>query len=170
MCDEGFGPSIAALLPPARVESGKRNTVKGAERCRRQKGKRSDIREIGGGIGLLDEAPKDVLRRNEKAVIPEVVPADVHEPDKAALPAARNRKCATKPVAVELPVVLLAGELPLALPAGGLDEPRFQMRKARAIFMRADCVVSWHNPPLLEIVAHPVVLRVRNIFCLPAIS
>jgi hypothetical protein len=37
--------------------------------------KRSDI----GGIGcLLDEVPEDFPRRNVEAVIPEVIPADVH--------------------------------------------------------------------------------------------
>jgi hypothetical protein len=30
--------------------------------------------------------------------------------------------------------------------------------------------VSWHNPPLREIIAHPTVARVRNIFFLHAIS
>jgi hypothetical protein len=35
MCDQGFCPSMEALLPRARVESGKGNTVKGAERRRR---------------------------------------------------------------------------------------------------------------------------------------
>jgi hypothetical protein len=35
MCDQGFGPTMGALPPPARVESGKENPVKGAERRRR---------------------------------------------------------------------------------------------------------------------------------------
>jgi hypothetical protein len=78
MCDQGFGPSMGALLPPARVESGKGNAVKGVERRRRWKGNRSDIGEIGGIGRYLDEAPEDLPRRNPGLVIPEVVPADVH--------------------------------------------------------------------------------------------
>jgi hypothetical protein len=110
---------------------------------------------------LLDEAPEDLPRRNVNGVIPPVVPADVHQPDEAALPATRNGKCAKKPLAVEQLVVLLAGDIPVRR---RLDEPRFPMRIARTLFIRADCVVCWHNPPLLEIIAHPIVPRVRNIF------
>jgi hypothetical protein len=102
--------------PPARVERGKGNTVKGVERRRRQKGKRSDTREIGGIGRLLDELPEDLPRRNVNGVIPAVVPADVHQPDETALPAARNPKCGSKPLAIELLVALLAGDLPPALP------------------------------------------------------
>jgi hypothetical protein len=84
--------------PPARVESGKENAVKGAERRHRQKRKRSGIREIGR---LLDEAPEDLPRRNVNAVTHVVIPADVHQSDEAAFPA-RNWKCGSKPGAVEL--------------------------------------------------------------------
>jgi hypothetical protein len=44
------------------------------------------------------------------------------------------------------------------------------MRTARTITMCPDCVVSWDNPPLLEIVAQSIVPRVRNSFFLHAIS
>jgi hypothetical protein len=37
------------------------------------------------------------------------------------------------------------------------------MLAARTTIICADCVVSWHNPPLLEIVAQPIVPRVKNI-------
>jgi hypothetical protein len=123
---------------------------------------KSDI----GGIGrLLEEVPEDLPRRNVKAVTPTVVPADVHDPDEAALLAIRNRKCSSQKAAVELLIVLLAGDLSPALPVfRHFDEPRFQMSTARTITIRADCVVSWHNPPLLEIIAYPIVPRVRNIF------
>jgi hypothetical protein len=70
-----------------------------------------------------------------------VIPADIHEPDEAALLAARNRKRARKIGAVEL-LVVLAGDLPPALPVRRrLDEPRFQMILARSPRDRADCVV-----------------------------
>jgi hypothetical protein len=70
-----------------------------------------------------------------------------------------------------LMVVLLAGDLPPALPVHRrLDEPRFQMPISRTIIICADCVVCWHNPVLLEIVAYPIVPRVQNIFFLIAIS
>jgi hypothetical protein len=36
------------------------------------------------------------------------------------------------------------------------------MEFTRTTTKRADCVVSWHNPPLLEIVAQPIVPRVTN--------
>jgi hypothetical protein len=70
-CDR-LRPFDGVFLPPARAES-----------------------EIGIGQirHLLDEAPENLPRRNREAVIPAVVPADVHKPDKTALPA-RNRKCA----------------------------------------------------------------------------
>jgi hypothetical protein len=116
-----------------------------------------------GGIGcLLEEVSEDFTRRNLKAVAPTMVSTDVHWPDEAALRAARNRKCASKPLGVELLVVLLAADLPPALPVRRrLDEPRFQMRKARATTIRADRMVCWHNPPLIEIVAQPIVPRVE---------
>jgi hypothetical protein len=75
---------------------------------------KSDI----GGIGrLLKKAPEDLPRRDVKAVIPTVVPADIHQPDETALPAARNRKCTGKIFAVELLVVLLAGDLRQLIPS-----------------------------------------------------
>jgi hypothetical protein len=57
------------------------------------------------------------------------------------------------------------GDLPPVFPVHRrFDEPRFQMPTARTtITMRADCVVSWRNPPLLEIVAYPIVPRMQNI-------
>jgi hypothetical protein len=61
-------------------------------------------------------------------VRPAVVLADIHQPDEAVLPAARNRKYASKMWPAELFVVLLVGDLPPALPVSGrLDEPRFQI-------------------------------------------
>jgi hypothetical protein len=51
---------------------------------------------------LVDGDPEDLARRNHKAVISTVIPADVHQPDEAALPAARSRKCAGKIGVVEL--------------------------------------------------------------------
>jgi hypothetical protein len=142
LCDEGFGPLTGALLSPV--------------------GAKSDI----GGIGRsLDEAPEDLPRRDAKNVIPKVIPDDVHQPDEAALPAARNRKCATKPLAVELLIFLLVGDLPPILPVHRrLDEPRFPLIIARRTTRRADCVVRWRNPPLLEIVATQLFL-VRGILC-----
>jgi hypothetical protein len=44
------------------------------------------------------------------------------------------------------------------------------MSIARTPVIRADCVVSCHNPALLEIVAHPIVPRVRDIFPTVAIG
>jgi hypothetical protein len=68
-----------------------------------RKGSESDI----GGIGhLLEEAPDDRPRSIKKVVTTEVVPADVHQPDEATLPAARNRRCASKPEAVPLFVLI----------------------------------------------------------------
>jgi hypothetical protein len=62
------------------------------------------------------------------AVIPEVIPADVHQPDEVTFIGVRNRKYACKTWAVELPIVLLAGDLPPALSIRRrLNEPRFQM-------------------------------------------
>jgi hypothetical protein len=58
MCDQGFGPSMGALMPP----------------------------HVSGKKSLLDEAPEDLPRRNAKEVIPVVIPPDVHQPDQAALP------------------------------------------------------------------------------------
>jgi hypothetical protein len=129
---------------------------------------KSDIGEIGR---LLDKVPEDLPRSNHKAVNPIVVPADIHQPDEAALSAARNRKCGGKSAAVQLSVVLLAGDLPPALPVRRrLVEPRFQMRTARTTSIRVDCAVRWCNPPLLEIAADSIVSRVRNIFLLLDIS
>jgi hypothetical protein len=63
-----------------------------------------------------------------------VIPADVHQPDEVALPAARNRKCVSTPGTVELLVVLLAGGLMPAFPVcRRLDEPGFQMKYARSV-------------------------------------
>jgi hypothetical protein len=125
-----------------------------------------------GGIGcLLAEAPEDLPRGNAKFVIPEVIHADVHQPDQATLPTTRNRKCTTKIQAVELLDALLVGDPPPALPFGRrLDEPWSQMISARSTPIRADCIVRWHNPPLLEIVAPLIVPRVQNIFIVTAIS
>jgi hypothetical protein len=84
--------------------------------------------DIGRISRLLDEVPEDLTRRNVEAVTPEVIHADIHEPDEPALLAARNRKCAGKPVAVQLLVVLLAGNLLPVLPVRrSLNEPRFQL-------------------------------------------
>jgi hypothetical protein len=84
-------PPAEAILPP------------------RVSGNESDI----GGIGsLLDNSPEDLPRRNASAVTPGVIPADVHKSDEAALLTARNRKCACRPEAVELLVILFAGDLP----------------------------------------------------------
>jgi hypothetical protein len=70
----------------------------------------------GPGRPLLEEGPEDLPPINAKAVTPKAIPADVHQPHEAALPAARNRKCACKRLAAELVVVLLAGDLPPTLP------------------------------------------------------
>jgi hypothetical protein len=99
ICDQCFGPSTGPSCPA------------GAE----------SKREIGGIGRLLDEAPEDLPCRNLELVTPEVIPADVHQPDEAALPAARNRKCASKISAVEALVVLLAGNLPPAFPSAGVS-------------------------------------------------
>jgi hypothetical protein len=88
-----------------------------------------------------------------------VIPADVHQWNEAALPAARNRKCACESV---------AGCPPRGrLPTSSLRPPTprratISMRQSRIITIHTDCVVRWHNPPLLESVGRPVVLRVRN--------
>jgi hypothetical protein len=63
MCDEGFGPSTGALLPPGLAE-----------------------KDIGGIGSLLDEASEDLLPRNDETVTSEVISADVHQPDEATLP------------------------------------------------------------------------------------
>jgi hypothetical protein len=124
ICDLGFGPSTGLFCPTrAENESG-----------------------IGRISCLLAEASQDLPGRNSKDVIPEVVPADFHQPDEAELPAARNRECASKQGAIELIVVLLAGDLLPALPINrSLDEQRSQMATARTVNTRADCVVCWHN-------------------------
>jgi hypothetical protein len=131
-------------------------------------GAKSDI----GGIGcLLEEAPEDLPRRNVEAVTPVAVPVDIHQPDEPALPAAGQRKCASKPTAVEPVVVLIASDLPPALSVRRrFDELQFQMRPARITAKHAHCVVSWHNPSLLETVAYPIVPGVWDIFFLQAIS
>jgi hypothetical protein len=84
--------------------------------------------DIGGIYRLLDEVLEDLPSRNHKLVTPEVIYADIHQPDEPALLAARNRKCAGEPVAVELLVVLLAGDLLSVLPVRRrFDEARFQL-------------------------------------------
>jgi hypothetical protein len=95
--------------------------------------------------------------------------ADVHQPDEAALLVARNRKYGSKHLTIELPVTHPASPSvvhfsPARPVHRRLDEARFQM--AGAITIRADCVVSWNNPPPLEIIANPNVPRVPNICCL----
>jgi hypothetical protein len=70
---------------------------------------------IGGISRLFDDSPEDFPSRNQKTVTPAVILADVDEPDEVVLPSACNRKCVNKQLSVELLVVLLAGELPLAL-------------------------------------------------------
>jgi hypothetical protein len=112
----------------------------------------------------LEKAPEDLPRRNENAVTPGIIPADVHEPDEAALSTARNRKCASKIWAVELLVVLLAGDLPPTLPVRRrLDQARFQMIIAPRTIIGADCVACWANSPLLDLIANPIVPCVRNL-------
>jgi hypothetical protein len=70
-----------------------------------------------GGIGsLLDNSPEDLPRRNASAVTPGVIPADVYKSHEAALLTARNRKCASKLEALDLLVILFAGDLPPLLP------------------------------------------------------
>jgi hypothetical protein len=87
---------------------------------------------IGGIGGLLDEAPEDLTGSNAKEITAAVISADVHRPDEAALPAARNRKSASEILAAELLVVLLAGDLPPLLPVPRrLDDPRIRMFIAR---------------------------------------
>jgi hypothetical protein len=110
--------------------------------------------ELVTGILLgVDEAPEDLPRRNASAVITEVISADVHQPDKAVLPGARNRKCAWKPLAVERLAVLPAVHLPPGRPVRRcIDESSFQMPPARAIFTRVHCIVNWHNYSLFEMV------------------
>jgi hypothetical protein len=135
MCDQG-------LSPPGRVES------------------ESDIGEI---YCLVDEAPKDLPRRNPNLVIPAVVPADVHEPDAAALLAARNRKYTNKTITVEMLAFLIAGDLPPVLSVRRrLNEPRLQMATARIVICE-DWIVGWHNPLLIEIITRAIVPRMRNI-------
>jgi hypothetical protein len=83
----GFQPADGALCPvlrKAKVAPGNRLTRGGSRRSPRQKRKGSQ---------------------------PPVVPAHVHQPDEAALFGARNRKCTMKHGAVDLPVILLAGDL-----------------------------------------------------------
>jgi hypothetical protein len=57
----------------------------------------------------LDEVPEELPCRNPEIVPIDVIPADIHQLDEAALSTACNRKCACKPAAAELPVVLLVG-------------------------------------------------------------
>jgi hypothetical protein len=94
-----------------------------------------------------------------------MIPADVHQPDEAALRAVCNHKCAGRPV-----VVRLTGNLPPGLSIRRrLNEPRLHMMTTRAT-ISVNCIMCWHKPPLLEIITDPFVRRVRNIFLLPATS
>jgi hypothetical protein len=122
--DEGFGRLMElARLSRARSESG--------------------IGEFGHS---LEAAPEDLPRGNPKTVTPRVIPADVHEPDEAAIPPVRNHKCASSPAAIDAIVVLFAGYLPPSFPIlRRLDEPRLHMAAALMIPMQMDCVVSRHN-------------------------
>jgi hypothetical protein len=96
-----------------------------------------------------------------------VIPADVHQPDEPALSATRNRKCASKIEVIELPVILLAGDfLPVFSVHRRLDKPGFRMKTAPISPIRPDCVICWHNRPLLEIVQYPIVPPVWNAFFL----
>jgi hypothetical protein len=106
-----------------------------------------------------------------EAIIPAVVSANVHPPNEAALPAACNRRYTDFKAAIEFLIVLIAGNLlPVHPVRRRLDEPRFQMVITRTTTMRPDCVVSWHNPLFLEVVAYPIVSRMRNIEFRIAIS
>jgi hypothetical protein len=88
--------------------------------------------------------------------------------DQAACAAAVNRKSSDEWPAIELMVVLPTVDLsPSYAIDRCLDKPRFQMSLAWTT--RTDCVVYQDNPPLLEIVAHPIVPRVWNVFFLCAI-
>jgi hypothetical protein len=100
----------------------------------------AECQEMGErGFCLLDEGPEELPRRNAKAVVPVVIPADLHEPDEAALLAVRDGESASKLRAVELLLVLLAGNLPPVLPVRRrLDEPRLQMGFIRAIMKCVD--------------------------------
>jgi hypothetical protein len=140
ICDEGFGRSTESV------------------RLRRAQSQ-SSIRGIGHS---LEAAPEDLPSGNPKAVTPRVIPTDVHEPDEVAARAVHNRKCAANPVTI---IVLSAGDLPPSFPVRRrFDEPRLHMVTALMIRIRTDCVVGWHNPPLIEIVAYPIVPPVRDIF------
>jgi hypothetical protein len=55
---------------------------------------------MGGISRLLEEAPEDLSGRSQKSVTSEVILADAHSPDEAALPASYDRKCAGKLTAV----------------------------------------------------------------------
>jgi hypothetical protein len=98
-----------------------------------------------GELAVDSSTPEDLPRVNPKAVIPEVIPASVHQPDDAALLAARNRKRASRTRSVDLLAVLIAGDLPPVLPVRRcLDEPRFQMCPARTSTHRCR---QHHNEP-----------------------
>jgi hypothetical protein len=160
------GYTAGTIVPPRRTPPcvtrafARRQRVPAPHAGGQQKGKRH--RKIGC---LLNEAPEDLPRRNGNGVLTRAVSAGVHPLDDAALPAARSRKCASKPLAVELPIALLASDRPLVLLVRrGLNEPRCQMMIAWIPTISADCQVTWYNPPLLEIVAQPVVPRVWNFF------
>jgi hypothetical protein len=118
----------------------------------------SDIQGIGC---LLNEASQDLTRRNHKSVISELIPANVHQLNEAALPAARNCKASREIPAVEFLVVDLTPGLPVRR---RLDGPQFQMTIAQTITVRANCRVSGHDPPLIEIAVRPIVSRVAKIF------
>jgi hypothetical protein len=66
-------------------------------------------------------------RISPNLVTPDVISVDIHQSDEAALSSGRNRTCTIKTPAIELPLVLLAGDLSPTLPVRRrLDEPRFQ--------------------------------------------
>jgi hypothetical protein len=126
-----------------------------------------------GGIGCLHEDALDELPvRNTKLVTTGVIPADSPQPAETASRPDENFKCACKLRAIELFVVVLTGDLPPTLPVRRrLDEPHSQMSIARITTIRTDCVLSRHNPPLIEISAHPIVPGVQNVlFFLAAIT
>jgi hypothetical protein len=92
--------------------------------------------------------------QKSKAITPDVILADVYSPDEGALSAVRSHKCATKPVTVELFVVLFADDLaPVVLVRQCVDEPRFQMNIACTMLMRIVSYAgtiplslkSWHS-------------------------
>jgi hypothetical protein len=93
-----------------------------------------------------------------EGVILGVIAADADQPDKGPFSATRHRKCASKPLAVELLVFLIAAVLqPVLSIRGFLDDSRFQIPIDRTNMIRVNCVICWYNPPLLKLVAHRVV-------------